>query len=233
MKCLCDYQLDKMSMINCCMIICHIPISQNLWFHPWSWVLYECKSNSFPVHLKSIFLVWNLSRSCLNKLNSFCCICGEVLKGKGCHYQNSWERLMNWIFAVRSEIKIKFGCRGFAEAHVQELWQLVERYPQIDAFCCSNGMAWALTLLKRLLFCMTKATGLSQFSKHKMEYPYIHFVLMMIQCQCPSHQNFILLTQIQNRKRRHQICGTQHECRPKLFNMLYFRATSDHLGSNK
>ena len=33
---------------------------------------------------------------------------------------------MKCILAVRSEIKIKFGIQGFAAAHVQGLWQVLD-----------------------------------------------------------------------------------------------------------
>jgi hypothetical protein len=51
------------------------------------------------------------------------------------------EKLMNCIFAVRSEIEIKFGRRRFAATHFKDFGRLVESYPQINAFCCSDGVA--------------------------------------------------------------------------------------------
>jgi hypothetical protein len=125
-----------MSMINCCMIICHSPISQNLCLiPPFSWVLYECKSNSFPVHLKNIFLVCNLPCSCQNKPNSFCYVFGEVLKGKGSHYQNTWEKLMNCIFC----------CKFIDE---DKVW-----VPRLCCSSCSRTMAdWLKGIHKLMLF---------------------------------------------------------------------------------
>ena len=69
--------------------------------------------------------------SCQNNPNSFCYICGEVvLKSDGKPLPklvNSWEMLTNCTAAVRSEMKIKCGRRGFAASHVQGLWQAIDK----------------------------------------------------------------------------------------------------------
>ena len=128
--CWCDQMCDKLSHNN----VAAPSLKTSVWFHPPSWVLYPCKSNRSPMYLKSTCLVCNMLCCCQNKLNSFCYICGEVVlkitpppkKKTHTHSQNSWEKLMKCILTVRSEIKIKFGRGGFAAAHVQGLWQVLD-----------------------------------------------------------------------------------------------------------
>jgi hypothetical protein len=98
------------------------------------------KSTSFPGCIKSFF-VPNMSRSSQNKPKSFCYICGKVvLKSQRKTLSQFLRNLVYSLWAVRSEIMIKFGRRRFAKAHVQGP---VERYPKANAFCCSDSVAWA------------------------------------------------------------------------------------------
>jgi hypothetical protein len=142
-----------MSVTNCCMI--GDLISQNLSLIAPSIpsaVQYQCKSNSFPVCLKSVFLVRNMSLSCQNKSNSFCYICSEVVL-------KSQRKSLSEL--VRKAYELYFGCevgddklgrRRFARAHVQGLWQVCCKVPTVSAFCCSDDVKWASRLRKGLLF---------------------------------------------------------------------------------
>jgi hypothetical protein len=62
---------------------------------------------------------------------------------KGSHGHNSWGTLKNCILGLRSEIKIEFGRRRFAAAHVQGLWQAGLKVPTTQCRCCSDAVAWA------------------------------------------------------------------------------------------
>jgi hypothetical protein len=48
---------------------------------------------------------------------------------------------MNCILAVKPEIKIKFGRRKLLQLMFKGFGRLVERYPQINAFCFPDGVA--------------------------------------------------------------------------------------------
>jgi len=61
-----------------------------------------------------------------------------VLKLERKPLSSTGEELTNYILTVRSEIKIKFGYWGFAADHFNDYGRLVEKYPQINAFCCSD-----------------------------------------------------------------------------------------------
>ena len=76
--------------------------SKPVWFHPPYWVLYQCKSNSFPGCLESIFLVFHMSRSYQNKPNSFCYICSEVV-------WKSQRKPLSKL--VRKAYELYFGCK--------------------------------------------------------------------------------------------------------------------------
>jgi hypothetical protein len=138
-------------------------------------VLHQCRSNRFPVCLKSIFLARNMSRSCQNKPNSFRCMCGEVVL-------KSQRKPLSQF--VRKTCELYFGCKVGDQ---DKVW--------VPKICCSScSRTWAGRLkgthksmhfavpmvwreprdrLNDCYFCMTKITGFSQFSKHKTEYPNI------------------------------------------------------------
>jgi len=48
---------------------------------------------------------------------------------------------MNCIFAVRSEIQIKFGLRGFAAAHVQKTGQAMDKESESFAYLRQKKIA--------------------------------------------------------------------------------------------
>jgi hypothetical protein len=53
---------------------------------------------------------------------------------------------MKCILAVRSEMKIKFGCQGFAASHVQELWQVIVKKSEVLVTFNSVLKAWSLAV---------------------------------------------------------------------------------------
>jgi hypothetical protein len=74
------------------------------------------------------FSLRDVSRSYQNKPNSFVYICGKVvLKSQRSHFQNLQENLTKYILAITSEIKMRFGPRGFAAVHVQGLQQAMDK----------------------------------------------------------------------------------------------------------
>ena len=94
---------DQKSVVNCCIIIGHSPVFQNLFDStPPYWVSHQCKSNSFPVCLERIFLVFNMSCSYQNKPNSFCYICSEVV-------WKSQRKPLSKL--VRKAYELYFGCK--------------------------------------------------------------------------------------------------------------------------
>jgi hypothetical protein len=158
-----------MSVVNCRVIICRGPISQNLSLIPPS---IQCKSNSFPACFKSIFLARNMSRSRQNKPNSFCYICGEVVL-------KSQTKPLSQL--VRKAYELYFGCEVGHEDKVLA--------PKVCCSSCSRTLAgrlkgthksvtFAVPMVWReprdhlndCYFCMTKITCFSRFSVHKIEY---------------------------------------------------------------
>jgi hypothetical protein len=114
---------------------------------------YHCK-RQFPCVFQK-YLSCMHTRSCQNKMHSFCHICGKVvLNHRGSHCWNSWEELMNCILVVRSEIKMKFKycTKNLLQVMFRDFGRLVQRNPQINIYCCSDDVAWASRSLTWLLF---------------------------------------------------------------------------------
>jgi hypothetical protein len=116
-----------------------------------------------------------MSRSCQNKPNSFCYICGEVVL-------KSERRPLSQF--VRKAYELYFGCKVGDQ---DKVW-----VPKICCSSCSRtlvgwlkgthkSMPFAVPMARReprehlndCYFCMTKITGFSRFSVHKIEYPNI------------------------------------------------------------
>jgi len=93
-----------MSVINFCTMICCGPIPQNLSPIPPSILSVVTVQKTFPVCFKSIFLVCNMSRSCQNRLNSFCHICSKVpLKSQ----RKPLSKLMRRAYELHFDCKIR------------------------------------------------------------------------------------------------------------------------------
>jgi hypothetical protein len=120
-----------------------------------------------------------MSRSCQNKPNSFWYICGEVVL-------KSQRKPLSQL--VRNAYELYFGCKVGDQ---DKVWA-----PKICCSSCSRTLAgwfkgthksvpFAVPMvwrehrhhLKNCCFCMTKITGFSQFSKHKVEYLNMPFAL--------------------------------------------------------
>jgi len=77
-----------------------------------------------------------MTRSCQNKTKQFLLhFWGSCIKNhKRCHCEHLWEKFMKCILAIRSEMKIKFGCWGFAASHVQGLWQAMVKESEVFVY---------------------------------------------------------------------------------------------------
>ena len=125
----------QMSVTNCCMI--GDLISQNLSLIAPSIpsaVQYQCKSNSFPVCLKSVSLVRNMSLSCQNKSNSFCYVCSEVvLKSQ----RKSLSELVRKAYELYFGCEVgddKLGAEDLLEFMFKDFDRCVARCPQLVPF---------------------------------------------------------------------------------------------------
>jgi hypothetical protein len=134
-----------------------------------------------------------MSRSCQNKLNSFCYICSKVA------LKLQRKPLLQ---LMRKGYDLYFGCKVRDQ---DKVWA-----PKICCSSCSRTLAGWLTGTHKLMrsalpmvwrqprehlnncyFCMTKITGFSRFSMHKMECPNIPITLRPV-----SHDDSVPLPKL-------------------------------------
>ena len=136
--------------------------------------LVQCKIVSLCVRTPSVFLKWNISRSCRNKPDNFCYICGELTTKE--------RKLLPPL--VRKAYELYFGCK------VGQVWA--------PGICCNSssrtmigwlkGTPFAVPTVWReprnhlddVYFCITNIACISVQSKHKIENPNIPSALRPI-----------------------------------------------------
>jgi aspartate ammonia-lyase len=94
-------------------------------------------------------LVCNMSRSCVQHVTLLCATCHALAQNKPNSFREVVlrsqkkplsEKLMNCILAVRSEMRMKFGRRRFAQLMFKDFGRLVERHHTSMPFAIP--MAW-------------------------------------------------------------------------------------------